>query len=599
MRGYGLTVFRGETPTRFDVEVIDVLTNFRPDMDLILVRTEHPILERATTVAGMSGSPIYLDGRLAGAYAYGWPFGKEPVAGVTPIASMMAEIDRPVRSDSFFGSDFFAPAKRARPLTARRDRDHNRRRSRHADLIGPYLGREHRTAFDPIRDHVERLGLPRESNVNDDTQVAAASTPLLLGGFSERVAEMLGSELAPFGLVTLQAGGGARRRRNQQAQPAPGPAFVDGGAIGVQLVRGDVSATAVGTVTHVNGDRLVAFGHPMMNAGEIGLPTSTARVLHILASENRSFKIAEAADPLGTLVHDRQSTIVIDTRQNGHVVPLTFRVHGVDGAPRTEWNVEVANHRLMTPLLSLSALVNAMEATASDQNEAKFRAVSRLEIAGHGTLELEDHGFMPAGPSGPGSLARIRLFDLMEAAYGNPFEVSRIVRGTIDLYVTFGRENLLEIIDASIAQEEVDPGGRLNVHVLLRRYGEADQVRVVPVDIPDYLAGETIELKVQPADEVIIERPEARTLDDIIGVIRDRHPATSLAISIQTPSRGMQFRGHVVRSLPGSALDTLQLVNDSSANRPFVTNLRQLVAMGDVLNGSATLRVTVRRTPRD
>ena len=96
MKGFGLSVFRGATPERFDVEVIDVLPNFRPGQDLILVRTPHPLLNQTQAVAGMSGSPIYVEGRLAGAYAYGWPFGKEPIVGVTPIANMLAELARPI-----------------------------------------------------------------------------------------------------------------------------------------------------------------------------------------------------------------------------------------------------------------------------------------------------------------------------------------------------------------------------------------------------------------------------------------------------------------------------------------------------------------------
>src|SRR6056297_696331 len=99
MTGYGLTVFRGTEPERFDVEVIDVLHGFRPDQDLILIRTPHPRLQQTKAVGGMSGSPIYIDGKLAGAYAYGWPFGMEPIAGVTPIANMLQEMDRPFRPD--------------------------------------------------------------------------------------------------------------------------------------------------------------------------------------------------------------------------------------------------------------------------------------------------------------------------------------------------------------------------------------------------------------------------------------------------------------------------------------------------------------------
>src|SRR5690606_35332000 len=151
----------------------------------------------------------------------------------------------------------------------------------------------------------------------------------------------------PLGRVRLQAGGGGRSR------PSAGDVteFVDGGAIGVQLIRGDVNATAIGTITHVAGRRLVAFGHPMMEAGELGLPTATARVLHVLASESRSFKIAEAIEPKGTLIHDRQAAIVVDSNLAASTVPVSLRLRGLEGAPRTEWSMEVASHRVLTPVL--------------------------------------------------------------------------------------------------------------------------------------------------------------------------------------------------------------------------------------------------------
>ena len=141
-----------------------------------------------------------------------------------------------------------------------------------------------------------------------------------------------------------------------------------------------MTATAIGTVTHVARRRLVAFGHPMMNAGEVGFPTATARVLHVLASESRSFKIAEAADPLGTLVHDRQSSIVVDTRLEAETVPVSIHVEGVPDARRTEWQVEVASHRVMTPMLVLAAIANAVRATASDQTH----------VNPHGTKPRDD-----------------------------------------------------------------------------------------------------------------------------------------------------------------------------------------------------------------
>ena len=587
MRGYGLTVFRGTEPERFDVEVIDVLRNFRPDQDLILVRTDHPILDHASTVAGMSGSPIYLDGRLAGAYAYGWPFGKDPVAGVTPIANMLAELRRPVRPNAFPGAEAI-PGVRPRPSATARPA----RRARLAGLppfrgLAPSTGRF--DALAPLRAHGVREGLPSPSMANPRGLVRA-STPLMLGGFSDGIARLLGDRLEPLGILALQAGGGSNRG-------TPGAQFVDGGAIAVQLVRGDVSATAVGTVTHVAGRRLVAFGHPMMNAGELGLPTATARVLHVLASESRSFKIAEAAGPLGTMVHDRQAAIVVDSGIDAETVPVRVRIRGIDGAPRTEWNMEVASHRVLTPMLTFAAIANAVEATAADQSDVIFVANERITLAGRSAIELEDTGYMSAGPNDTRALSSLRMFEVMEAAFGNPFEETRVRSIELDLNFRFDRD-VFEIVDAAVASDEVDPGSNVTVRIVMRRFGAAPRIRTVSVRIPTSAAGQTVELVVEPGDDVAVEQPLPVDLDDMLTAVRNRYAPTQLAVSVKMPSRGLRFESHVVRSLPGSALDTLQLENDTSRGLPFVTYARQLEDFGHVLAGSARLSVRVRERPR-
>lgn len=580
MRGYGLTVFRGTDPQRFDVEVIDVLHNFQPDMDLILVRTDHPILDHASTVAGMSGSPIYLDGRLAGAYAYGWSFGKDPIAGVTPISSMLAEMDRPVRPNSFPGAE-----KLARPL--RRQRPRQPTASVHGAGLAPYRGDVHRTPLDLVRAHAERFGVSRATS----TGLERASTPLMLAGFSDSVTRRLARELEPYGLMVLQAGGGG-------SGTGPAPAYVDGGAIGVQLVRGDISATAIGTVTHVSRRRVLAFGHPMMNAGEVGLPTSTARVLHILASESRSFKIAEAGVPLGTLIHDRQPTIVIDPELEAEVVPVHLQIEGATGAPRSEWNMEVASHRVLTPLLAFAAMLNALEATSADQADIVYTATGRVNIEGVGEVTVVDRGYSAGGAADGRALANSRIFDLMEVAYGNPFVESRIRSIDVTLALEFSRD-VWQILDASVPTEEVDPGSTVNVRVTLRKFGERDRTRVVPVEIPMSAAGETVELAVTAGDEVDLENPIPRTIGDLVSIVRTRYSATDLVVSLKRPSRGLRFQGHVVRDLPRSALDALQFVNDTDSGAPFTTYDRERVELGELLTGTTTLSVRVRATPRN
>lgn len=585
MRGHGLTVFRGETPERFDVEVVGVLHGFRPDQDLILVRTPHPVLNHARAVGGMSGSPIYIDGRLAGAYAYGWQFGQDPVVGVTPIRNMLAEIDRPVRPSSFPG---------ALPATPERAPAQRARRSASLAGLPAWRGADHGpSALDALRAHADRLGLGREV-AEPNISPQPAGTPLMLGGFDPQVASMLGRELSPFGWIAMQGGG-----TGQAAPTSTAPRYVDGGAIGVQLVSGDISATAVGTVTHVgNGNRLIAFGHPMMNAGEIGLPTATARVVHIFASAARSFKIAEAAQPLGTLVHDRQAAIVVDTDLNAGTVPVRLRITGVPDTARTEWNMRVASHRMLTPVLLFGAINNAIKAAASDQTDVMFTATARIQIAGHqGPIEVVDRGYMGSGPADSRALSRLRVFELLEIAYGNPFVESWVERMEIDLAVEFG-DDVYQIVEASTQSDDVDPGSTVPVRVRLRRYGREDVVRVIPIQVPAQAAGQTVRLSLNGGGAVQREQPIARSMDDLIERTLDHYPDTSLVVSLKMPSRGLRFRGHVASSLPRSALNTLQQTSGSGPGRPFITQRRTPVDLGEVVVGRATINLRVRNTAR-
>lgn len=596
MHGYGLTVFEGQTPARFDVEVIDVLHNFRPNQDIILVRTNHPILDHASTVAGMSGSPIYFDNRLAGAYAYGWPFGKDPVAGVTPIASMLAEMHRARRPDAFpLAGPMPAtgtPASRAAANRRPRADASGPSRARLAGLP-PFLGAERTDALTPLRAQA-RLASAAIPGSGGALRLERAETPLMLGGFSDRAVEALTEQLAPYGLLPLQAGGGGRR----PAPGAPAPHFVDGGAIGVQLVRGDVNATAVGTVTHVVGRELVAFGHPMMNAGETGLPTATARVLHILASEQRSFKLAEAVAPLGALVNDRQAAIVVDSGVVAATVPVTLRLHGIDGLPRSEWHMEVAAHRVLTPVLILSAISSALEAAVSDEADMVFETRSRIAIEGRPDIvDLTDLGYSHAGVANARALSQLRLFETLEVVYGNPFEEARIRSVEIDLTVRFARD-ITTIVDAVVADDEVDPGERVNLQVTLRSYGHPDETRTVQVEIPREAAGDDVELSVQPGDDVALENAQPRSISDLLAIVANRLPATSLVVSMKMPSRGLRFEGHLVSGLPPSALDALSLTNGSAPTPPFTTQNRQIFPFAHLLGGSARVRLHVRATPR-
>lgn len=603
MRGYGLTVFRGTRPERFEVEVIDVLHNFQPDQDLILIRTHHPILETAVAVGGMSGSPVYLDGRLAGAYAYGWPFGLEPVVGVTPIASMLAEMHLPLRERAFPPATVFPKTRAARgsavettpaaetiPAAETKRAAHSKRselRDRsfsRTDLFAAYDGRR-MAAGDRLRD-LKRIRHPR-----GEFDPQPAKTPLMIGGMNPTAVRLLREELGPFGLEPLQAGGGA----TESVTAAP---FENGGAIGVQLIRGDLSATAVGTVTFVGDQRLIAFGHPMLQAGQVGLPTATARVLHILASRSRSFKIAEALSSQGTLIHDRQAGIVVDSHRTAATVSLRIRMPGLAAVPRNEWKVEIASHRALTPVLVLAALSNAVSATASDRTEVTFRAETRVKVFGETDFTaLEDEGMMQDGPSESRVLSRLRLFQVIDAAYGNPFRRSWPQSIEIDLFFKFARE-VEEIVDVRVARSEVDPGETVSLQVQLQRKDAERRLVTLPIRVPPGSAGSTLEVKIQGGHEVSRPQPIAQSLGQLLDQIQDYVPARSLVASVQRPTRGLRYRGQIVDSLPASALDTLQFTTEGGSVRPFVTQMHYIQPNEYLLTGAAYLTLHVREKPK-
>ncbi len=565
MKGYGLTVFRGSKPERFPIEVIDILHNFRPDQDLILIRTPHPILERASSVAGMSGSPIYIQDKLVGAYAYGWPFSKDPVAGVTPIASMLKEL------------------KRDRTRASRRSL---KRTSRTPVTVG--------SAPNAATNALEQQAAKFAATVSLDSslQPVPVSTPLLLSGFTDATTSVLREKLAPFAIEPVQAGAAGHMQRLHESHAS----FQGGSAIGVQLIRGDINATAVGTVTYVAKDRLIAFGHPMLNAGETGFPTATARVLHVMASTGKSFKIAEAVSPSGVLTQDRQSCIVVDRQAKANVVPVSLRLHGVPAAPRKLWRMEVVNHQVFTPFLVFAALHNAIDAAASDMSDVVFNTKARVQVSGHGTWTVSDGGFASAAGKSQ-MLSGLKVFQMLQAIYGNAFETAQVARVDLDLSLRFARE-VIEIVDVSVDSNEVDPDEVINLYVRLRPFGGEEVTRIHKVRVPRAAAGASIQIDISPGNRVQPPRPQPDSLAELLNTINEGFSANSLVISTQLPSRGLQFRGHVVENLPLSVLTALQARSDSAKKNTFSSRNFKEVKMRRPLYGSARVKLQVRETPR-
>lgn len=595
MKGYGLTVFEGTEPQRFDVEIIDVLTNFRPRQDLILVRTEHPRLEVAKVVAGMSGSPIFIDGKMIGAYAYGWQFGAEPIAGVTPIRNMLEDLARPLPA-FVEGWPLFGPkqAEQQRVAAHRAQRGTafgsavTPRRSGTPELAS---NRNFRAPLSyDLHEHRDRVAsrIPRAASEGGPKPVA---TPLLMGGMTPDALDLASELFSPLGLEPMAAGGSG-------LADSSGPArYVDGGAVGVQLIRGDTSSMGLGTVTRVEGDLVSAFGHPMMNAGYTALPTAVGKVLWFLASQARSFKIGMPVRPVGALVNDRQASIVVSHQAQAPVIPVAVRITGVPGAPHQDWNFEVAHEKFMTPSFLAVALGSALQATAAERRDVTWTVRSKVRFQDYGETVIDDFGVAVGGTPEARDFVRSNLVSAVGAVLNNPWESAIVERVDVDIDLRYARE-LYRLRGVELLDAEVMPGQAARVRLTLVPFAGPTVKRTIKVPLPAHLEGQKVKLNIRPGYMVEKEKASPESLGELIGTLADlTHAPQSVVVSYQAGS-GLAHKGHVARNLPPGVVDMMAPQSTSLAPEVFRAEEHHVTELPAFLLGQDSVTVQVRADVR-
>jgi hypothetical protein len=594
MKGYGLTVFQGTEPEKFDVEVIDVLHKFRPDQDLILVKTKHPRLEKVNVVAGMSGSPIFLnDGgtaKLAGAYAYGWSFGNEPVAGVTPIGNMLAEVKRPllpillspkakIPISAPLGKPIAKPAKKTgmiEELTPKGEKS----ATAWTGTPGTYSLEAH------VKEIAARLGTGPGPNVGPQ----AVETPIIVGGLSDHTVKALATELAPLGLDVLQ-GGGAGVASTAKGAPEH---FADGSAIAVQLLRGDSAAQGVGTVTHVMGKQLVGFGHPMMEVGSSAFPTAVAKILWVLSSDQRSFKIGEPVRELGTLIQDREPCIVVDEGITAPTIAMKIDIEGDPTAAKKTWSMEVVHDKFMSPMWTAFAFADAISTTMNDKKDASWTLQATIQIAGHGSLVVDDFGVSQGGVPQTALLvsrAGLAIGELMN----NPWEDDlRIERVDAKVVVDWKRD-AVRLRSAELLENTVDAGGTAHVKLTMKPFFGDEYSVVGAIKIDEALAGKDIEIEVVPGWSVFPDVASPESLDQLMhNLTVPTLSPKAFVLQYKTLEQGMALKGKVATKLPTFEIDALKSTSSTEVPESFQPMVRSSVDVGSYADGSTRLHLNVR-----
>ncbi len=546
--GEAVTVFEGVKPEPFKVRVLSVVPNFLPKQDIILVRAEDPRVANCGIAAGMSGSPVYVDGKLMGAIAYGWSFSKEALAGVTPIESMLAGRQRPRRppGDPFLvdkGPDW-APGQAAQP--------------------------------------------PAASLLSDrEPRLQPAALPLAVSGISDAALRELDEILRPFGLVPVRAGGTGGKKRTA----TPAEAVQPGATVGVSFIRGDISAVAMGTLTQAEGGTAIAFGHPLMGLGEVNLPLVSGEVHAIVASLASSVKLSSPLVEIGAVVQDLPTGIVAELGRHAPSVPVEVVVTA-RGEKRTSFHTQVALHRRLLPLLAATVIGGALAEAEPDVTDMVIAMITRLDVRGAGGVEIRDQLFSGEGLSSR-VLAQARGLKALSDLLGNPFEPAVIDRIDVDIRVEY-RNDVAEIVGASLPDERVRPGETLPVRVVLRPYAGKEFVEIVPVLIPRTLAGKTIKVDVASGALVRPDLPKPESLRGMMENLRAFYPGQSIVVSLSTPDSGVSLRGRLIPSLPDSALDTLRPANQTRRADAYRVADRTLHPCDRLVSGRQELTARVR-----
>jgi hypothetical protein len=554
MKGYGLSVFKGTRPERFEVEIIGVLRNALPKQDMILIRMSGADLEKHKVIAGMSGSPVYIDGKLIGALAYGWTFENEPLAGVTPIHNMMAELKRPVVAPSTINAS--VSLGRAPSI--------------------PALFALPRAAF--------------AQDADDPGTPHPLLTPLSLGGFSSQVLERFASKFAGLGMMPIAAGGAGAEvlpRRSGDMEP--------GGSIGVQLMRGDMDATAVGTATYVDNNRILAFGHPFFQGGSVQAPAVLAEVHTIMSSLERSFKMASPVAEIGSMVGDWQSCIVADAKVRARMIPISIDAANHDLGQSEHYEVEVMNNQAFTPQLVLMAISQAVSAASGSSQDTTVRICVGAELApvkvggSSRTIAVTNTFFSAAG-----GLLNIEGLMPLLAMFNTPFGSPTVKHVDVKVDATLTRRTA-DIKRAYFDTSEVQRGETAFLRIVLKPFGQPEITKTIPIEVPattdslrylvvTVLAGDSAPPDAAPPD----------SLDDFLDFIQKGHRNTDLVALLPTTSPGMQYHGRLLKTLPPSAVGILG--DSSTSDMATAADMSQLVEPTDwVLSGQATVRVPIRQ----
>jgi hypothetical protein len=576
MVGVGRTVFQGDRVEEFKVHLLGVLRNTTgPRRDMVLARLEGGPLAQTGVIAGMSGSPVYVEGRLLGAVAFSLgQFSKEPIAGITPIAEMLETADPAARR---------GPSEKTRislPLT---------RESMAAALQRAFA--RFQRPFGEEGAVVTLMG-DREVRADLGLLLRPIATPLALGGYTGAVRETVAGAFGDSGFIAVP---GAQASGQPAAAPGSGQPLHPGDAVGVNLVTGDFSVGATGTVTEVDGNKVYAFGHPLYNLGPTEFPMTRAYVYTLLPSLATSTKVAMTGDTIGTFTQDR-STAIAGTLGAGPVlVPVNISLETGRGLKKS-FRFEVVQDQMFTPLLTYVSILNTLSAYEREFGAATFRVKGRAMVRQHGAVAFED---VFTGDS-PSIGAAAYVVGPLNFLLSNDFEPVHLEG--VDLAITTSEQpETVRLERVWIDTPRARAGTTVPLRLQLRTYRGEEVLRTIPVDIPANAKGSLSILVTDGGSLSQIEQRESRgvaqvqDLAQMIRVLNDAKKNNRIYVRLLSQDPGAVVNGEALPSLPPSVLSVLEGDRSGGSFSPLRNaTLREWeVATDSAVSGTRILTITL------
>ena len=549
MQGYAYTIFAGDQVEKFDLEVIGVMPNFLgPRQSIILVQLKGPKVERTGVVAGMSGSPVYLNGKLAGALSLKLGiFTKDPIAGVTPIEDV-------IRPPAHSGAQQFPL-----PLDT--------------------------TA---VQRTIPALSLPTGS------ALAPIETPLVFSGFQSATLQQFAPQIQSYGFVAAQGGTSAPRPEDGHLVP--------GDMAGMVLVQGDASINSACTVTAVQADRVFLCGHPFLNLGAVQLPMARSRVLTTLSSDLASTKIVNVGGSIGTITGDHLTAVTGKLGAPPPMIPLDLVVATPIGEKKLHF--DVVNHPKLTPLLVAITAFNGLTQNSIYGEGTTLHLTGEIRLRGHTPVQIENT-YAPGDALIPDGLPiAVSVQSIFTRLFVNTFEVPEVERIALRVESVPGRQSFT-IDSAWLEKGEAAPGETLRVRVLLHPYRGAARVEETTVRVPDQIArGATLRILVTDGDTLNrasrgfafggASGPSG--LDQLIAVLNRERRNDRLYVGLFMPSPTILWEDKELPNVPLSQINVI----DGRPAPGSVQVLRESLAsessipLGGPVSGVISLNLQIR-----